>query len=442
MPGWSSSLLTTFRIRGALGKSGIQPGAFDKFTTFGPDITAEGAALTPSNLGNPDLAPEKSTEIEFGAEMGLFDNRIGMEGTFWKRTTTDALVSRQFAVSGGFRAFQLDNIGELEGQGLELKFDWLTLDKENVSISMFATASYLKERIVSMGSAPPIKVSGSYQRPRQHLKGPEVVNGDTVYYAPGAFFGAALHEYVPGSTVPFDTDLDGEPDSEATFRAFLTGNASISVDQREMGPMFRNTDGDADVLDEYLGKPQPDWQGSIGTTVTLFRNLDINALFEFKTGNYTVENLTDGFRKANGGIGRNTPQAARVEATLLNPATQANEQERFDAAMEWATWLRALNPWSGMNQIENARFIAFRELSFAYTTPRSFSSKLGLSNLVVAVSGRNLHKWHGYTGVDQESNGDQSRCTGSGIDCNFAYGMDAFGSPVPRRFTFSLQFGF
>jgi TonB-linked SusC/RagA family outer membrane protein len=442
MPSWNSSLLSTFRIRAAVGKSGQQPGAFDQFNTYQSGTTWLGAGLRPDNLGNEDLKPEKSIEYEAGAEFGLFENIMGLEATYWRRKTTDALVNQQFPVSGGFSNLQLVNIGELRGQGLELKFDWLALSKENVTASVFVSASYLKEEIRSMGTAPPIKVGGSYPRYRNFLMPPWDTDGDGTpdqYFAPGAFFGAALVDYTPGSTVPYDTDGDGEPDSEATFLTWLGDQESVSVDQSEMTPLVRDDDGDGDRLDHYLGKPTPDWTGSFGTTITLWENFDISSLFEFRTGNYYVTNLTDAFRKSNATIGRNTPEAAQAEATLADPSSSA--EQRLGAAMEWATEFKALSPLSGLNTIYDAKFLRLREISLTWRAPASFSTKLGLDNLVFSLSGRNLLKFSNYTGIDQESN-YQGSCTGSGTDCNFGDGVDAFGTPLPRRYTLAVQFGF
>ncbi len=435
MPSWNSGLISTLRFRGAIGKSGLQPGAFDKFTTFGPGPTFEGPGLEPDNLGNPDLAPERSTEWEVGSEVGLFQNRVGLDFTYWKRVTKDALIARQFPVTGGFTQTQLDNIGELKGEGLEIKVDWLAMDKENVSLSFNANASFLDELIRSMGSAPPIKVGGSYPRYRNFLK-----EG----FAPGTYFGAQLIDFTPGQNVPFDTNGDGNPDTEAEFRAFLTGTAEIELGSSEMGPLIRDDDGDGDLLDHLLGKPTPDWQGAFGFNLTLWRNLQINNLFEFKAGDYSVTNLTDAFRKSNPSIGRNVKAAAEVEATLLDPSTQSNEQARFDAAMQWATELKALAPFSGLNTIENAKFIRWRELSVTYNMPSSFASKFGFDNMSLSFTGRNLVKWDGYSGIDQEMNA-LSRCGGAGQasrDCNFLDGVDAFGLPLPRRYALSLRFGF
>ena len=132
-----------------------------------------------------------------------------------------------------------------------------------------------------------------------------------------------------------------------------------------------------------------------GSASRFSNNIDLNTLFEFRTGNYFVPNLSDAFRKSHGLIGLNTPEGAAAEATLRNPA--ATVDQKFDAAMEWATELKALSPHSGLNTIYNARFLRMREISLAYRVPRSFASKLGLSNLTLSVAGRNLFKWTAMT---------------------------------------------
>jgi hypothetical protein len=294
-----------------------------------------------------------------------------------------------------------------------------------------------------MGVAPPIKVGGSYPRYRNYLRGPEDWNNDGTIdvFAPGAYFGGALVDYTPGSTVPFDSDGDGLPDTEAVFRAYLTSEESVSLDASALQPLLRDDDGDGDLLDSYLGKPTPDWQGAFGANITLWQNLDVATLFEFKTGNYGITNLTDAFRKSSASIGRNTAESAEVEAILNNPATQGDEQARFDAAMTWATELKALNPHAGLNTIEDGKFLALREVSLSWRAPLDFASKLGLSNLTFTLAGRNLLKFTPYTGIDPESN-YQARSAGGGTDANFGDSIDAWGLPIPRRYTVSVQFGF
>ena len=467
LPSWTSTTISSLRFRAALGKSGQQPGAFDRFTTFSSLAAATGAGIQPENLGNLNLKPETSREIEFGGEIGLWNDIAALDVTYWTRETTDALVENQFPVTGGFRNTQLDNIGLMAAHGWEIKFNALVIDRENLTIDVFANGAFLAQEIQSMGGAPPIKQGGSYPRYRAFLMGPDtlaagiscdqVIAGNicrdgVVYYAPGAKLGgklipqcsenavytqggsggvagAARTCWTRGSTVPFDTDGDGLPDSEATLRAFLVAGG---VDLSDLQSMLDDEDGDGDVLDNFLGKPDPDWAGAFGVNITLQQNLQINALFEYKVGAFSVNNLSGAFRTSHPLIGRNTPEAAAVEAAILNPA--ASSDDKLAAALEWAESLQALAPYSGLNTVWNAKFLRFRELGMTYTAPRSFASKLGFNNLAFNLSGRNLALWTPYGGIDPELN------AGSGD--NFLQSVEGWGVGIPRRYTLSVRFGF
>ena len=446
VPGWGNSALTshisTFRVRTAIGQSGLQPGAFDKLTTYAPLASELGPGLAPANLGNPDLKPEVTTEWEAGTEIGVLNDRAALDFTYWKRVTRDALYPRQYPVSGGFRAVQLSNIGRIDSHGLEINLTGLPVNRPSFALKLFANAAYLHEIVTSLGGAPPLKVGGSYPRYRNFVK-----EG----YAPGALFGAKLVQpcsqrpagatyacLAPGQ-YPYDLNKDGNFDTDADLLAYFAVPRTLN----SVPPVIVDEDGDGDFLDHYLGKSTPDWTGSFGLRATLLRNLELNTLFEYKTGNYTITNLTDAFRNSNASIGRNTQRAATVEATMLNPASTA--QQRVDAAKEWLR-LRAISPYDGLNQNENGKFLRWRELSLTYNVPGTWAERrLGLRHLSLNVAVRNVMLWTGYTGIDPELNEYGRGGAGSdlgGIDNNFGEGIDAFGLALPRRVTFSVRFGF
>lgn len=430
--------INTFRVRGAFGQSGRQPDAFSKFTTYVPLTSELGAGLAPGNLGNPDLKPEVSSEIEGGMELGLWDNRIGLDFTYWDRTVNDALVNKQFALSGGFQALQLANVGELSANGLDIKVTSFLIQRPNWSFDVFANAAYIKQEIVSLGGAPPLKVGGSYPRYRNFLKEGE---------APGALFGAALpkpcSQRPAGATytclnpgeLPFDSDRDKLPDTEAQVLQYL----SIPRSMANLDPIRYDEDGDGDFLDHYLGKPYPDWTGAFGGNLTLGRSWRINALFEYRQGDFTVTNLTDAFRFSHPIIGTNTALAAQVEATIRNPNSSA--QERLEAAKIWWNKLKALSPYDGLNQNEDGAFVRLREIGVSYTAPAGLAAKLGAREAAFSLTGRNLFLWTKYKGVDPETNAIGVDA-GGGTDGNYLEAVDAFGWPLARRVAFALRLSY
>ena len=442
------SMLSTFRLRAAIGQAGRQPGAFDKLTTYAALTSPEGAGLVPANLGNQSLEPEISTEWEVGTELGFFDNRLAVEFTRWDRRLEDALVLKQFPVTGGFRAQQLVNIGEMKAFGWELSLKGFAVNRPNVSVDLFANTSFLSQLVTSLGGAGELKVGGSYPRYRNFI---------TEGYAPGAFFGGEVRPACPaGRTtmpqggpcllpgqLPFDLDRNGVPDTEAEWIAALPTRTVNPNDPNFINifdPLPADNDNDRNLLDHYQGKPYPDFQGGFGGGVTLLRNWKINTLFEYKTGRYTVSNLTDAFRTSSNANGANTNRRAVVEAILADPSR--TPQEKLAAAKEWAADLRALTPYDGLNQNSPGDFLRWRELSLTYNTPVGFANRVGATDLAITIGGRNLMLWTKYAGVDPEVNVYGRGAGGTATDINFGDAIDAFGFPIPRRFTFSVRAGF
>lgn len=437
---WDNETISTFRIRSAIGRSGLQPGAFDKFTTFSSLSSSEGPGVQPANLGNDALKPEVSTEWEIGAEMGLFNDRWSLDATYWNRTVTDALVARQFPVTGGFTATQLDNIGEMKAWGVELNLRGALMQSENLSLNVFANGAYLNEEITSMGGAPALKTGGSYPRYRNFL---------TEGYSPGAFFGAKLAD------VDIPLNLDGsctepslqqaldyfsEPRNPSSFKPLAIGNDASNNTFGDPNGQFASHNCGEGLLETYLGKPTPDWSGSFGFNMAFGGNFELSSLFEYKMGNYFVQDLSGMFRRANSFIGRNTPRAAELESIMKNPNSSA--QDRLDAAVAWAHEIEGLSPMSGMNGVYDASWIQWRELSLTYRVPSDIVETWGLSTATINVGARNLRLFMlgDYTGMDPEGN-VLGRCNG-GLDCNFLDSTEGWGIPIPRRFTLSTRVTF
>jgi TonB-linked SusC/RagA family outer membrane protein len=435
----TSETLSTFRLRSAIGRSGLQPGAFDKFTTFSSQGSESGPGVRPANLGNESLRPEVSTEIEVGTEMGFMNDSWSLEATYWTRKGTDVMVARQFPVTGGFTQTQLDNIGEVKASGVELSIRGALIQQQGLSLSVFANTAYLKEEITNMGGAPPLKTGGSYPRYRNFL---------TEGYTPGAFFGARVADVavplnildpVGGECVAPTREQAlayfSQPRNPNSFKPLAIGNETFGTPN---GGLASHNCGTG-LLDTYLGKPTPDFAGSFGFNLAFLNNFELRSLLEYKFG-HQVQDLSGMFRRANNFIGRNTPRSAELYAAMLNPASSA--EQRLDAAIAWAHEVEGLSPMSGMNGVYDADWIQWRELSLTYRVPESIVEGWGVSTATVNLGVRNLRLFMlgDYPGMDPEGN-VLGRCN-EGLSCNFLDSTEGWGIPLPQRFTLSTRFTF
>ena len=436
---WESETFSSLRVKGAFGTSGLQPGAFDKSTSYSSLGSVVGPGIGPSNLGNDELRPEVSNEWEFGADLGLFEDAWSVEATYWDRTVTDALVPRQYPVTGGFVKKQLDNIGEVKASGLELGVRGTLIRRPGLSLSVFANTAYLEEEITDMGGAPPLKTGESYPRYRNFL---------TEGYAPGVFFGARIADLeIPlnildpiGGECVAPTRQQAlayfsEPRDPNDFKPLALGNETFGTPNGRLASHNCGTG----LLDSYLGKPTPDFAGSFGFRLALLDSFELGALLEYKFGHQVLD-LSGMFRRANNVIGRNTPRSAELYAAMLSP--ESSPEARLDAAVAWAREIEGLSPMSGMNGVHDADWIQWRELSLTYRVPVSIVEGWGASSATLSLGARNLKLFMlgDYPGMDPEGN-VLGRCN-EGLDCNFLDSTEGWGIPMPRRLTLSTRFAF
>ncbi|MEW5918535.1 MAG: TonB-dependent receptor, partial [Gemmatimonadota bacterium] len=71
-PTWNSAM----KFRVAYGQSGRAPGAFDAVRTWEPVGWGGQPAFFPRNVGNADLGPERTTELEVGFDAAFFSDRL------------------------------------------------------------------------------------------------------------------------------------------------------------------------------------------------------------------------------------------------------------------------------------------------------------------------------------------------------------------------------
>lgn len=74
--------------------------------------------ISNSSVPNPTLQPSRAAEFEVGTEMRLFKNRLNLEVTYYKKKSTNEILSAPASTTSGYSGAIL-NIGELQNKGWE-----------------------------------------------------------------------------------------------------------------------------------------------------------------------------------------------------------------------------------------------------------------------------------------------------------------------------------
>lgn len=333
-------LISTLRLRGAYGTTGRSPGSGASLTTFGSNpyaITSSDveSGVTPINPGNPDLRPERGEEYEFGVDLGAFNERLGLEVTYFKKTSKDLILERPIAPSLGFSQDPDVNIGELINSGFEVAANLSLLEYDNLGWFVTIGFNTLHNEVTDLGDIEPI--------------------GTTL-------------RVVPGYQV---------------YSRFTRRIESINLEE-----------GFAVVSDttKFIGNSLPTFEGTLASSLSLFRNLEINTQLNTVQG-FVIYNNTDQFRERQFGTG---------ERWVLRDELPAEERiTRFGPFVDSEG-----NPVDGSlvdeAYIERGDYVRLRELTLTYRLPASWASRFGGSGASVTLGGRNLALWTDYKGADPE----------------------------------------
>ena len=132
------NVLSFFKIRGAYGQAGIQPGAFQRYPVINQgDIGTHLVYSIPSVSNNPNLGVEVSTEKEVGADLTITTSRsnswlseFNLSGTYWHRKSDHVIWTVNTAPSQGITG-ELTNAITLHSQGIQFSLNMPVYKSKN-----------------------------------------------------------------------------------------------------------------------------------------------------------------------------------------------------------------------------------------------------------------------------------------------------------------------
>ncbi|MQA92089.1 MAG: TonB-dependent receptor [Gemmatimonas sp.] len=153
---WNIPLVSTLRLRSALGQAGRQPATFDAVTLYEPKTGRGGnPAMIPANLGNPNVGPEVGTELEVGFDYGLLEDRISGDFTYFHQWTTEALANLPLLPSLGFSGTEAVNLGQLNNWGWEATVQARLVERPSWALDMGLSGDHSYNKIVDLGGRLP-----------------------------------------------------------------------------------------------------------------------------------------------------------------------------------------------------------------------------------------------------------------------------------------------
>lgn len=172
----AASWLDQLRLRTAFGASGVQPSTtaaleyYDASSYVGE--SGEQPGVVYRALGNRELKPERSTELEFGFDLTFWDDRVSTEITYYNKNSRDALIERVLPPSVGTGLTgRFENLGEVRNWGWEGLFHARLIERAGFGWDFLINAATNNNELVSLGGVPPIVGAQLQQREGYPLQG-------------------------------------------------------------------------------------------------------------------------------------------------------------------------------------------------------------------------------------------------------------------------------
>ena len=114
------ALFDNLKLRGAWGQTGNMPQSKAKYTTMASsNIGGVNGLVASSTKGNSSIKPERTTELEFGADFSVMGGFATVEATMYQQDIEDLILLVDEAPSSG-ASYSWQNGGEMKTSGMEL----------------------------------------------------------------------------------------------------------------------------------------------------------------------------------------------------------------------------------------------------------------------------------------------------------------------------------
>ena len=352
-------------------------GVFEAQTAYNSQPTFSAQDL----IANNSLAPEKTTSVEFGTDIRILDDRIGLDFTYYNSLTTNQILALPVAISSGYTE-RVINGGEVRSKGIEALLNIRAIQNQNLK---WNTAFNFSKNVTTIESLPD-EIEGrltlSYSRVYDNIN-------QTVW-----------HQVEEGGRIG---DLYG------------TG-----YKKNEAGQFIIGADGKYIVDNNLikLGNYNPDFVLGWSNTVQ-YKNWSLGALLDWRQGGILVSRtqalagvagqlLETVDRPESGIVAEGVVNTGTIENPNYIPNTQAINAESY--------YRQFYDRNHEENNTYDASYLKIRELSLSYEMKILKKYSDGGKDLRITLTGRNLFAFSEIPHFDPEQLAVQGNNFISGVE--------------------------
>jgi TonB-linked SusC/RagA family outer membrane protein len=367
-------IFNTLKIRtsyGLNGNQGISPYAsLPKFKVASiMSGTTAMVGYKPMVMGMADLGWESAKTFNLGMDYGLFKDRITGTIDWYRKNTFDLLLNRSISITHGINSVTeksghtnpavSQNIGQTQNTGFEMSINSRNIISGKFNWTTNGNFSYNKNKITSLYGI------------KDPTTGEEIDDVSNKW-----FIGQPIR-------VNYGVVWDGVWQLGQEEDAAIYGSKPGFVRLKDI-----NSDGKLDDKDRQV-QGQLDPKLLWGLTNTL------------SYGNFTFSFF---FHGVTGVTAHNDRMTDDVQSDLRYNTVKKNWWTPTNPTNDWYMNAKMANEMSGFGSTlyESTDFIRLKDISLSYDLPKTAISRIGLSNVRVYVSGRNLLTFTEWSGLDPE----------------------------------------
>lgn len=407
-----NEVLSQLKLRFSAGSLGTTSflGSYDALSLLDPSPTLYGTGfLIPDNVQNDNLTWQTNTETNYGIDLGFLNNRFRFSIDYYTSDIEDILINQSVSEVLGTPSIVL-NSGDVRSSGVEIELNANIINNDDFSWSMSANLSTVETEITDLGGLDelPSAIFG------QSGRGPvfrNYVGGEI-----GEMWGLETIGAVEDSFI-----------ADPTLNIGINSGEQYVKDQQSPGePGFGEIDFTRTVAEGgdlvKIGQATPDFYWGMSHNLS-FKGFDMSLQFQGSHGAeiYNIDPLY-----YNSQFGRR----------LAYNTFDANSDGIADHNGEHYTLTR--NRTDAM--IQDASYIALRNLTIGYTFESDLTDKIGINSLRLYGAATNLFyiMADNYTSYNPEG----VKTTDSDYLGPTTYGAQVGASPIVRSFTVGLNVNF